>query len=850
MPAADAEEDLSLVEPDELFVRFTVGQVKALATKLRADADAKQEELRLMVGERYRDLLQASTSIIDMAASSQKVVDTLQEMRQTCSEQNISKVPVVSRTATETDVQLKTLQSLAAHMKLLLDCPEQFWKLLESKQYLDAAWLFLVARVVHHSLVSEEEEGVWTDHGIDVLEQFPLVQRQWDAINGFRAQISHKAIQSLREEMTTEETTYAAISLFLLDSMSLVDTLGVFLSQRTKAVQAFLSASKTSSTNVKGRVVISEPNGVTSKPGRKKTLRETKKILCEAISVLVGTVHAARSIYSAEAAKPSPIESILTKIQTDTQNSVISTAKILGKLPSASLLDLYLPPSIKSYAPYIDTTGTSARLTGATVSSKLEKWFASNLANLSVQLDNWVGVLNNARDVDDIRSTALATGSLRHLSNEEQAMMTACVEEACSKRIVQLWGLAFQALHEEFAASLSKSLDLIRNSEPSSKSDLDPSGSLLASNLPFPPSARGSHSQVMTDTAFSTFDATLRHRRSNRTPLLDAVISGVENKLKKLQGELESATGGRFAKEILLTRFGPLEDQLGTSLVKCLESELETVSKTQDEVAIDLVVFIGRVSASLATSPLFVEDRLGSGKAVKEFQTSASRVHSRTLTIWQSRTVSRLSKSTVSIFQPTLDDCSHDTSAMTTYTRPSPAILQALTSLSSSAYQLGLSRRQLQEKRVLRGVLEKFSEDCFQSITIENLEISTSTSQQLWDLYFLKALCRETGLQGMGDDVSKKFQYRLESLMSPKAAKAFVSNTESAVTQALPRLQLLLSLFFIDAGSITPASNASSLLPRGVPAAESSPAPTLVLAKPPSRFGLLLVPGSARTTLR
>jgi conserved oligomeric Golgi complex subunit 1 len=102
------------------------------------------------------------------------------------------------------DVQLKTLQSLAAHMKLLLDCPEQFWRLLEAREYLDAAWLFLVARVVHHSLVDEDEDDVWTDQGIDVLVQFPLVQRQWDAINGFLNQISHRAIQSLREEMTVQ----------------------------------------------------------------------------------------------------------------------------------------------------------------------------------------------------------------------------------------------------------------------------------------------------------------------------------------------------------------------------------------------------------------------------------------------------------------------------------------------------------------------------------------------------------------------------------------------------------------------------------------------------------------------
>jgi hypothetical protein len=31
----NTEDDLSHVEPDELFVRFTVGQVKSLATKLR-----------------------------------------------------------------------------------------------------------------------------------------------------------------------------------------------------------------------------------------------------------------------------------------------------------------------------------------------------------------------------------------------------------------------------------------------------------------------------------------------------------------------------------------------------------------------------------------------------------------------------------------------------------------------------------------------------------------------------------------------------------------------------------------------------------------------------------------------
>lgn len=249
--------------------------------------------------------------------------------------------------------------------------------------------------------------------------------------------------------------------------MSLSDTLGVLLSQRTKAVQAFLSNGKNPSTSTKATA--SEPNGVDPKRGRRKALREVKRTLCEAIDVLVGTMHITRLIYSPGASTPSSIESLLIEIQADPKKSIISTSKVLGKLPSASLLDLFLPPSIKSYAPYIDTAGTSIRLTGATVSSKLETWFISNLSSLSIKLETWVGSLNSARNVEDVRSKALATLSLQHLSTDERAMMTACVEDACSKRIVELWGLAFHSLREEFATTLSKSLQLIKSSDPSSK---------------------------------------------------------------------------------------------------------------------------------------------------------------------------------------------------------------------------------------------------------------------------------------------------------------------------------------------------------------------------------------------
>jgi hypothetical protein len=72
----------------------------------------------------------------------------------------------------EIDTELYTLQLLSAHMKLLLDAPEHLWRLIEKRKYFSAAWLYLLARVVHHALVhddEEEEEATWTKQGLDVL---------------------------------------------------------------------------------------------------------------------------------------------------------------------------------------------------------------------------------------------------------------------------------------------------------------------------------------------------------------------------------------------------------------------------------------------------------------------------------------------------------------------------------------------------------------------------------------------------------------------------------------------------------------------------------------------------------
>lgn len=62
------------------------------------------------------------------------------------------------------------LQQLSAHIKLLLDTPEHLWRMMEKRQYYTAAWLFLLARVVHRALLEdgEDEEESWGSYDIQV----------------------------------------------------------------------------------------------------------------------------------------------------------------------------------------------------------------------------------------------------------------------------------------------------------------------------------------------------------------------------------------------------------------------------------------------------------------------------------------------------------------------------------------------------------------------------------------------------------------------------------------------------------------------------------------------------------
>lgn len=222
-----------------LFVRFGVRDVRSIQELARTQASTKQQELRSMVGERYRDLLGAADSIVRMRTSSRHLLEQLSQARQDCTRDQmqrrtrtcavsslvftvlavfltqVQRLHAVSRQRLQSQTQMPSKpetssspahHSLAMLIKLLLDVPEHIWRALEVQDCLSAARLVTLGRVVYRelatlSLSGEEEDEVAEEErsqASEVFRAFPLVERQWESLAQLNTQVVRRAKATLQ----------------------------------------------------------------------------------------------------------------------------------------------------------------------------------------------------------------------------------------------------------------------------------------------------------------------------------------------------------------------------------------------------------------------------------------------------------------------------------------------------------------------------------------------------------------------------------------------------------------------------------------------------------------------------
>lgn len=840
------------IDPDELFAKCIIPEVKAKQVQLRSDAEAKQEELRVMVGERYRDLLRASTSIISMSKSAKRVQEAFQETKDAItSRQQPSREDRTSNVGKE-DSHLQTLQVLSAHIKLLLDTPEHLWRLIEREKYFHATWLFMLARVVHRTLSrdDDQDEDSWLNQGVNVVEQFPLIQRQWETISHFRSQIVHRATLSLRtHEKSPEDTCATILTLHILESKPLTDTLTTYLSQRTRTMHTLVSKNSSIMTTafpngVPTTQTNGHPLGVSKLSQSKRIpsndkLQEVKSSLLILVEVISRTVNCARNVFQSQRpTQPALAIRVLEQIHTESpavsgpettlpSELALSTQTILSGLPSSSYFTL-LPAGIRSYKPYVELSSASSSVPGHFLEDKLRTWFDQSCSILRDSLDRWLLELDSVKSVWNIRSSLRNWLLTSGLVKTEQTALDALLEEAVRKRITAIWTDTIHRAKELFLKALSS---LTPSSEVVTE-EFSPLNSIYVPQSVPPPPLTGSGPSAY-ELPYQTYRTALQSQLRGRTPRLQTFLNILEESAASLQKDYSRISLDQSSKRLvrnLVEAYLPEAKAFCSMIADALTSTTDELMNQSDTAkAMRNMTFLSRVAVEISMTSPFLHN-IGCDEVVAlQFRDKTGLLFNRIINRWKEHAIS----SAISVYD--------DAKFYLTLSGPSPALMESLHALSTSLHSLGLTHHPSQLTGIASSLLslfiDTFTRDVPNSDTGRNVQI-------LNDATFLRCLASAWPSEALEASSLNKLVAALQSeVQSPEGHPQ--SDPEQAAKEYLMRTQMLLSALLPPSSSVQAAKEGadkmSALLTYDVPGADTTFLSAVRLVKVSTRFPLLLV---------
>ncbi|KAL6077747.1 hypothetical protein STEG23_007901 [Scotinomys teguina] len=237
--ASPALKRLDLRDPNALFETHGAEEIRGLERQVRAEIEHKKEELRQMVGERYRDLIEAADTIGQMRRCAEGLVDAVRATDQYCARlrQAGSAAPRVPR-APQPQPPSEKFYSMAAQIKLLLEIPEKIWSSMETSQHLQATQLYLLCGYLHSLLQLDSSSSRYSP----ILSRFPILIRQVAAASHFRSTILHESKMLLKCQNVSDQAVAEALcSIMLLEESSPRQALTDFLMARKATIQKLLN---------------------------------------------------------------------------------------------------------------------------------------------------------------------------------------------------------------------------------------------------------------------------------------------------------------------------------------------------------------------------------------------------------------------------------------------------------------------------------------------------------------------------------------------------------------------------------------------------------------------------------
>ncbi|XP_038613073.1 conserved oligomeric Golgi complex subunit 1 [Tachyglossus aculeatus] len=210
-------------------------EVRGLERRVRSAIEQKKEELRQLVGERYRDLIEAADAIGHMRRTARGLLRALAHTHRACARRAAPPRPPDRHPDAQARDQF---YSLAAQIGLLLEIPERIWSAMEASRYLHATRLLLLCCSLHDLLRLDASAARYSP----VLIRFPILVRQAAAAAHFRSTLLHESKQLLRGAAVADQAVAEALcSVMLLEDSSPRQALTDFLLARKAAIQQLLN---------------------------------------------------------------------------------------------------------------------------------------------------------------------------------------------------------------------------------------------------------------------------------------------------------------------------------------------------------------------------------------------------------------------------------------------------------------------------------------------------------------------------------------------------------------------------------------------------------------------------------
>ncbi|KAK3844626.1 MAG: hypothetical protein J3R72DRAFT_437596 [Linnemannia gamsii] len=401
------------VDADELFMKLSVPELNVYERRTRQDIENKKQELRMMVGERYRDLIGAADCIVRMKETAFSVQDNIARMRSSCDihslKRNVAAKTKKAQSGSMDDMK-KSLYTSAAQIKLLADVPEQIWRNMENHSYLTASRLYLISKAIYKNLNADADEA--TNQSVKVMETFPVVGRQWDAVSHFKAQILQKSHQHLKNaDLSDLEVIETMCAVMLLDDMTMKDMFGLLLTQRREAIRETLEVQqqqqqgpnegsdmiaeqiveaieilKATLFHISG--VFLEPSATISAAGEsgkgavsplERHLRSLQQTFSTPSPITASSGDGYLAADGGAAALPALTSSILqpaAHISMPSTTTIASSVipKLYPTTPNIHLLVRYLPESVQNFTPFIHLEGSRAVFSQQDVVQGVKTW--------------------------------------------------------------------------------------------------------------------------------------------------------------------------------------------------------------------------------------------------------------------------------------------------------------------------------------------------------------------------------------------------------------------------------------------------------------------------------------------